>query len=159
MNCLLIREAKPGEPSLVVHFYYKLFEQQFGFLPSTEKYFLHAMTELFDDQDGNKLWVIEEAGEIKGSICIVKKGNAEAQLRLFGTDISLQGKGAGKQLMQKAMNFCKERGYSHVILWTIDICESACYLYDKFGFRFTESKHNTTWANYLMTEEKWEYFA
>lgn len=159
MNDLIIREAIPGEPSLVVHFYYKLFEQQFDFLPDTEKYFLHAMTELFDDHAGSRLWVVEEDNEIKGSICIVKKGNAEAQLRLFGIAPSLQGKGVGNQLMQKAMDFCKEKGYSHIILWTIDICESACHLYDKFGFRFTESKPNDTWANYPMTEEMWEYFA
>ena len=159
MRDLVIREAKPGEPSLVVYFYYKLFEQQFGFLPNTEQYFLHAMTELFNDPSGNRLWIAEENGHIKGSICIVKIGDTEAQLRLFGTDPSLQGKGAGKRLMQTAMGFCKEKGYSHVILWTIDICKAACHLYDQFGFKFVESKPNTTWADYPMSEEMWEYSA
>lgn len=103
------------------------------------------------------MWVAEEDGIIKGSICIVKKSDIEAQLRLFGIAPPLQGKGAGTQLMQAAMDYCKEKGYSHIILWTIDICKAALHLYEKFGFRFTESKQNTTWANYPMTEEKWEY--
>ncbi|NCB43194.1 MAG: GNAT family N-acetyltransferase [Clostridia bacterium] len=158
MNGLAIREAKPGEPSLTVYFYYQLFEKQFNFLPDTEKYFMEAMLELFNDHNGNRLWVVVEAGEIKGSICVIKKGNSEAQLRLFGMDLTLQGQGIGKRLMQKAMDFCEEKGYSHVILWTIDICESACHLYRKFGFTMTESKTNATWANYPMVEEKWEYF-
>ncbi len=38
-NDIQIRAYKPGEPSLVVNFYYRLFEKQFQFLPSTEQYF------------------------------------------------------------------------------------------------------------------------
>lgn len=158
-SSITIRTYKPGEPSLVVHFYYKLFEQQFDFLPNVENYFLHAMTELFDHPDGNELWIAEENGKIVGSVCIVGKDDGNAQLRLFGTDPSLQGKGVGKMLMQKAMDFCKEKNYSHVILWTIDICKAARHLYSNFGFSLTDTKLNTTWADYEMTEEKWEYVA
>lgn len=154
---MIIREAMPGEPSLVVHFYFKLFETQFDFLPNTEYYFLHAMGEYFENQENSLLLVAEEDGKIVGSVCIVGHGNHEAQLRLFGTDPSLQGKGAGKQLMEKAMAFCHEKGYTHVILWTIDICKAALHLYEKFGFVHTQDKPNDTWANYHMTEELWEY--
>lgn len=59
--------------------------------------------------------------------------------------------------MQKEMDFCKEKGYRHIFLWTIEICESALYLHDKFEFRRTDTKPNDTWARYL-TEELWEYF-
>lgn len=156
-SSIIIRTYKPGEPSLVVHFYYKLFEQQFDFLPNVENYFLHAMTELFDHPDRNELWIAEENGKIVGSVCIVGKDDGSAQLRLFGTDPSLQGKGVGKMLMQKAMDFCKEKNYSHVVLWTIDICKAARHLYGNFGFHLTDTKLNTTWADYEMTEEKWEY--
>lgn len=155
----MIRENKPGEPSLVAHFYYKLFEEQFDFLPSIEEYFLHAMTDLFGNPEGNKLYVVEDNGEIVGSVCIVKLAEHEAQLRLFGTSPALQGKGFGMKLMEVAMNFCREMEYNHVILWTIDICEAARHLYGKFGFEMTDRKPNTTWAKYPMTEEKWEYFA
>ena len=91
MNDIVIREAEAGEPSLVVHFYYKLFEKQFGFLPGTEQYFLHAVAELFDEPENSRLWVAVDDGVIKGSVCIIRKSSDEAQLRLFGTDPSLQG--------------------------------------------------------------------
>ena len=29
-------------------------------------------------------------------------------------------------------------------------------VYSKFGFELTETKENTEWADYKMTEEKWE---
>lgn len=151
-----IRVCRPGEISLVVHFYFKLFEKQFDFLPNVEGYFLHAAAELFDEPEGNGLWIAEEDGKIVGSICIIGKGGGNAQLRLFGTDPSLQGRGVGRMLMQTAMDFCKEKGYAHVILWTIDICQAARHLYGKFGFQPTDTKPNTIWADYEVTEEKWE---
>lgn len=158
MSQFILREALPGEACLAAHFYYKLFERQFDFLPCTEQYFLHAAAELYDD-DANKLWLAEENGKITGTICAVKKGPGEAQLRLFGTDPSAQGKGLGKTLLKQAMDYCAEQQLHHIILWTIDICEAAVHLYAKAGFRRTETKPNTTWANYPMTEEKWEWFA
>lgn len=155
-NGIVIRPHKAGEPSLVVHFYYKLFEEQFAFLPTTEQYFLHAMMELFNSED-NRLWIAEENGKIIGSISVIDQGNEGGQIRLFGTHPTTQGKGVGKALMQTAMNYCKEKDYHRVFLWTIDICSAALHLYEKYGFKCTDTKPNDTWANYHMTEELWEY--
>lgn len=154
----IIREAKPGEPSLVVNFYYKLFEKQFDFLPNTEKYFLHAAEEYLEDTESNRLWVAEDAGAIKGSICIIRKNEHEAQLRLFGTDPSMQGQGMGKGLIKIAMDYCEMKQFDHIVLWTIDICKAALHLYEKAGFQKTETMPNNTWAKYEMTEEKWEFW-
>ncbi len=159
MDKLVIREAGTGDASLVSCFYFRLFESQFQFLPNVEQYFLRAAAEIFDDPTGSRLWVIEEDEAIKGSICIIKRGEHEAQLRLFGMDESLQGRHAGSALLQTAMDFCREKTYSHISLWTIDICQAARHLYGKFGFQLTDTKLNTTWANYPMMEELWEYHA
>ncbi len=154
---IVIREYKPGDPSRVCYFYYKLFEQQYGFNGIVEKYFMEGMLDLFEDREGSKMWVVERNGEIVGSIAIIKRGDEDAQLRWFGIDMSLQGQGVGNKLMQIAMDFCKEKGYKHVILWSIDILKSARHLYGKFGFILTETKPNHEWAPYPMIEEKWEY--
>ncbi len=158
-NSIIIREAVPGEPSLAVNFYYKLFEEQFDFLPATEKYFLHAAEEYFDDEINNKLWLATENGKIVGSVCVVKKEKNKAQIRLFGTAPSTQGKGVGKALLKTAMDYCSQNNLTHIMLWTIDICKAALHLYKNAGFRKTEEKLNTTWAKYRMTEEKWEFFS
>ncbi len=152
-----IREAKTGEASLVSCFYFRLFESQFDFLPNVEQYFLHAAAEIFDDPEGSRLWVIAEGDAIKGSICIVKRGETEAQLRLFGMDESLQGQHAGSALLETAMNFCRDKRYTKVSLWTIDICRAARHLYSRFGFQLTDTKLNTDWAAYPMMEELWVY--
>lgn len=154
---IVIREYIPGDPSKVTFFYYKLYEKQFNFNPIIERYFMEGMIELFDHPQGSQLWVVEKGNEVIGSIAIIKKADKEAQLRWFGLDESLQGMGMGTKLMRLAMDFCKEKDYSHIVLWTIDILKPARHLYSKFGFRLTETKPNNEWARNLIVEEKWEY--
>lgn len=152
-----IRKYRPGDPSLVTYFYYKLFEKQYHFNGSVERYFIEGMAELFVDPEGSRMWVAERDGAVCGCIAIVKKGPGEAQLRWFGVDESLQGTGMGNRLLDIAMEFCHEHGYRHVILWTIDILKPARHLYGKHGFVLTETKPNREWADHELLEEKWEY--
>lgn len=154
-----IRPYKPGDPSLVCYFYYKLYEQQYRFNGSVEKYFIKGMGELFDRPGESQLWVAERAGEIVGSIAVVKREGHAAQLRWFGVSMAIQGLGVGNALLETAMAFCQERGYTDVILWTIDILKPARHLYAKHGFAPTETKPNREWADYPLLEEKWEYHA
>lgn len=158
-NDISIRTYRPGDPSLVCYFYYKLYEQQYRFNGSVEKYFIKGMGELFDDPQGSQLWVAEQDGRIVGCIAIVKKGAHAAQLRWFGVGQSVQGCGVGTRLLETAMAFCREKGYADVILWTIDILKPARHLYAKQGFALTETKPNHEWADYPLLEEKWEYHA
>lgn len=154
---VLIRTYKPGDPSLVCYFYYKLYEQQYSFNGSVEAYFIRGMAELFDHPDGNQLWIAEKEHKIVGCIAIIKKGEHEAQLRWFGVDRTMQGEGIGNRLLDTAMRFCEERNYTDVILWTIEMLKPARHLYGKHGFTKTETKPNTQWADYEVLEEKWEY--
>lgn len=55
-----------------------------------------------------------------------------------------------------AIAYCEEADFGHVYLWTIDICEAACYLYADYGFEHTEDKPNDSWADYHMTEQRWD---
>lgn len=154
---VIIREYRPGDPSMVCYFYYKLYEKQFDFNGTVERYFIEGMADLFQFPGENMLWVAEQDGRIVGSIAIIKRGDHDAQLRWFGTDMSLQGMGIGNRLLQTAMQFCKEHDYRHVTLWTIDILKPARHLYGKFGFVRTDTKPNHEWASYPLIEEKWEY--
>lgn len=154
---ITIREYRPGDPSRVTYFYYKLYEKQFHFNGSVERYFLEGMVELFDDPSGSQLWLAERDGAVVGCVAVVKKGPHEAQLRWFGVDMSLQGMGIGNRLLETAMEFCKAHEYRHIILWTIEILKPARHLYGKFGFVPTETKPNHEWADQELMEEKWEY--
>ncbi len=112
--------------------------------------------EYFNDEQ-NRYWVIEEDGEILGSLGVDKINENEAQLRLFATDQSIQGRGAGKKLVKTALDYCREININHVILETMDICKAARHIYSSFGFKLVEKiREDNESADYPIVEEIWE---
>lgn len=154
---ITIRPYKPGEPSLVCYFQYKLYEEQFHFNGLYEKEMLEGMAELYNDSDGSQMWIAELDGKIVGDIAIIKRGTDHAQLRWFGVDTKLQGQGLGNELLKTAMNFCRKKGYVHLTLGTLDILKPAHHLYAKFGFHKTGSEPYNEWDKSRdMYHETWE---
>lgn len=101
-----IRTYKPGDPSMVCYFQYKLYEKQYHFNGFYEKEMLEGMAELYNDLEGSQMWIAELDEKIVGDIAIIKKGTDKAQLRWFGVDLSLQGQGLGTELLKTAIYFC-----------------------------------------------------
>ena len=78
-------------------------------------------------------------GVVVGSISILgRKPTADtAQLRFYVVDPKYHGRGAGKALLNAALEWCRERGFSRVFLWTVDHLPQSRHLYEKAGFRVT----------------------
>jgi hypothetical protein len=51
------------------------------------------------------------------------------------------------------MDFCRQRGYASVYLWTFAGLDAARHLYENQGFRFAEEKEDRTWGE-PVTEQK-----
>ncbi len=156
-NNVVIRTYEPGDPSKVCYFQYQLYKKMYGFNGFYEKEMLSGMAELYNDLEGSQMWIAECKGNIVGDIAIIRRGNDQAQLRWFGVDADFQGQGLGSKLLEIAMAFCKEKGYSHIILGTLDILKPARHLYSKFGFCKTESEFYNEWdTTREMFHETWE---
>ncbi|WP_255947314.1 GNAT family N-acetyltransferase [Brucepastera parasyntrophica] len=67
----------------------------------------------------------------------------------------MRGLGAGQRLLDKALGFCREKGYTHVFLWTVSIQEAARHLYKKAGFKIIETRKNSDWGVPVL-EERWD---
>jgi GNAT superfamily N-acetyltransferase len=61
-----------------------------------------------------------------------------AQLRFVIVDPAHQGRGAGKAMLNTALDWCHEAGFRKVFLWTVDHLPESRSLYEKAGFRVTE---------------------
>ncbi|MCI9597183.1 MAG: GNAT family N-acetyltransferase [Firmicutes bacterium] len=154
---ITIRTYKPGDPSMVCYFQYKLYEKQYHFNGLYEQEMLEGMAQLYDDTEGSQMWVAELDGNIVGDIAVIKRGSDKAQLRWFGVDMGMQGQGLGSRLLKTAMDFCKEKNYVHLTLSTLDLLKPARHLYGKFGFHKTESKPHNQWdETRYMHQEIWE---
>ena len=154
---VLIRTYRPGDPSLVCYFQYKLYEEQYHFNGMYEQEMLSGMAELYHDPEGSQMWIAELGGQIVGDIAVIKRGHDTAQLRWFGVASGLQGQGLGNRLLETAMSFCAEKGYTHLTLGTLDILKAARHLYAKFGFHKTDSEFYNAWdESRTMYHETWE---
>ncbi|NKB57485.1 MAG: GNAT family N-acetyltransferase [Alphaproteobacteria bacterium] len=98
------------------------------------------------DADRDGLWLAWLDDEMVGSITIDGEGaDNRAHLRWFIADPEITGRGIGAQLMDAAMSFCRNRGYSGVWLTTFAGLDAARKLYDRHGFIETGTFENTDW--------------
>jgi DNA-binding MarR family transcriptional regulator/ribosomal protein S18 acetylase RimI-like enzyme len=153
---VLIRPFRSGDVGYIAHLHGILYDHTYKFGRKFEYYVMKGLTEFMINTDGGELWVAEADNKIVGSIAITKSSDTIAQLRWFVLDEDYQGMGIGKKLMETALDFCKEKNYQHVFLWTVSTLNTARYLYQKYNFRRTEEKPNEEWTGTKLIEERWD---
>ena len=100
------------------------------------------------DPERDGLWVAQNGGRFTGAIAIDGRAaeTAGARLRWFIVDPEFQGAGIGATLIGRAMQFCIEKGYSMVYLWTFEGLAAARWLYEKHGFILNEAHDVAPWG-------------
>lgn len=99
-----------------------------------------------EERDG--LWLALREGEVQGAIAIDGSHAAShgAHLRWFIISDALRGQGAGTRLLNAALQFCDERRYAQVRLWTFDGLHAARHLYEKHGFGLVQTRRGAQWG-------------
>jgi DNA-binding MarR family transcriptional regulator/N-acetylglutamate synthase-like GNAT family acetyltransferase len=157
INRITIRDYEPKDIDYIINRHRELYGIEYGFCSEFSEYvekYVHKFDEHHDESKEN-IWIAEDNGKPVGMIAIVKADESTAQLRWFLIEPHMRGVGLGYKLMKTVIDFCKEKQYKHVFLWTVSILEAARILYKRFGFELTESKVNDTWGDPL-TEERWD---
>lgn len=117
---------------------------------------LSAFLQRYDpNRDGFWTALLDE--RIEGSIAIdgIHTESEGAHLRWFIVSAALRGQGAGGRLMDTAVDFCREKGYKHVYLWTFEGLDAARHLYEKAGFELVEQHEGTQWGR-AVNEQKFQ---
>lgn len=107
------------------------------------------------DRPMNRLWLALQAGEIVGSIAVDGEdlGDGKAHVRWVIVDDGLRGSGTGKRLLEAAVRFCDDRGFTEVHLWTFRGLEAARKLYEVAGFKLVEEWSGDQWGQ-ALTEQR-----
>jgi ribosomal protein S18 acetylase RimI-like enzyme len=141
---------------MIVYLHGTIYARERGFDPTFEAYVAGPLAECVRaGSHRERLWIAERGGQMVGCIAIVAASPVTAQLRWFLVDPSSRGYGLGKKLLQEALAFCRQAGYTDVILWTDSALTTAARLYKAAGFRKTEEKAGRVWGVDLV-EEKYE---
>lgn len=155
---ITIRPYQETDITYVIDRQLSLYEAERQFTSEIWKNYLTqgvlSLVERFDSEK-DCMFILECDGHAAGCIAITHVEENIAQLRYFFLEPELRGLGAGTRLLNMALDFCREKKYSHVLLWTVSAQESARMLYQKAGFTITETEENNNWGAPVL-EEKWE---
>jgi GNAT superfamily N-acetyltransferase len=152
----LRNELKPGDIGRVILLHGTLYAEEYGWDHTFEAYVAGPLAEFAKSHnDRERIWIVEHHGEVAGSIAIVEASPEEAQLRWLLLHPGLRGRGVGGALMKEAVDFCRERGYRSIFLWTVSALTAAAKLYRSAGFTLTGEQTRELWGA-TVTEQRYD---
>lgn len=100
------------------------------------------------DDKRDRFWTVAIDDLVAGSLSVdgIHAHTEGAHLRWFIVSEELQGQGIGNQLIRSAIDFCKEKKYPSIYLWTFKGLLSARHLYEKAGFTLVEQCKGCEWG-------------
>ena len=84
-------------------------------------------------------FVLDEDGDIVGTAGVKMETADDALLRRFFVDVKRRRHGYGSELLGKAIEFCRKKGYKRVYFRCTDRMSDAVKLCMKKGFKETET--------------------
>jgi GNAT superfamily N-acetyltransferase len=150
-------EPKPGDIGYVIYLHGTLYAQEYSLDQMFEGDVAIRMGEFAKTYDPRKDYsaVAELDGRIVGAIFINGLSEERAQLRWFLVHPDARGRGLGRQLIEGAIAYCRERGFKKVTLWTISELKAAAHLYGQAGFVVTREEIHEIWGA-TRTEQEYE---
>lgn len=159
MEPVILQGYLPGVIGRIAEAHAVYYHRHWGFDASFETQVaaeLSAFVAAYDPpRDG--LWTAAHGDRMVGSIAIDGREafTAGARLRWFLVQPEGQGAGVGTRLAEAAVDFCRQRGYPRVFLWTFQGLAAARHLYEKCGFALCEEHDVAQWGRRIR-EQKFE---
>jgi ribosomal protein S18 acetylase RimI-like enzyme len=141
---------RPGSLAGVVALHMAYYGDAWGFgLEFETKVALEMAEFLRRMEPGRDLFLTawDREGRLAGSVTIdVSGGGAQgAHLRWFIVSPQTRGKGLGKDLMDRAMEFCDRQHLVQIWLTTFAGLDAARGLYERHGFRLASENQQDQW--------------
>jgi GNAT superfamily N-acetyltransferase len=89
--------------------------------------------------DRDLLLTVHIDDQLAGYLAVIgnEKERPGARLRWFLVEEKYRGRGIGRELLRRALNFCRQAGFKTAWLWTMENLEKAQRLYAQAGFKPT----------------------
>ena len=153
---LLLRDPQPGDWGWIISRHGALYAEECGWGRDYEAYVAHAVGTLAEhfDPERERVWIAEVGGERAGSIACARRDATTAQLRFFLVESAARGRGVGLTLIRACLDFARDRGYRHMMLWTCSGLHASRALYERHGFAL-ESEPGPFPYDAERTEQIW----
>ncbi len=149
----------PGVAGKITEMHAVYYHEQWGFDISFETQVGRELCEFLMEFDATRdgLWTAKRNGMFAGAVAIDgRKAHSEgARLRWFIVVPVFQGHGIGKELISRAVEFCKKNNYPMVYLWTFEGLDAARHLYEYHQFKLCQQSEVDQWGQQIK-EQKFE---
>jgi putative acetyltransferase len=98
---------------------------------------LGRIEEYYFGRDGQGFWVVDD---VVGMVGIERQTQHAAELRRMAVRSSHRRRGIGRELLRTAEAFCRECGYSKVVLSTSELQVAAMRLYESSGYHLVRKE-------------------
>lgn len=107
-----------------------------------------------NDIDDSFLSAYDSDGALVGSITIdaLHKDTEGAHLRWFIVSSSVSGSGVGRELLERALSHCDNKGYHETYLTTFQGLDAARALYDSVGFELVSESDGDQWQGGVVEQ-------
>lgn len=100
-------------------------------------------------------WILWRGAQRLGSIFVVEEDATTAKLRLVLLEPSARGAGHAQRMLDHAMDFARDAGYSAMRLWTHESHRAAGRLYARNGFTLVASAPARAFGQDVV-DQTWE---
>ena len=109
---------KPGNIGYLTYLHGILYAEECGYDQTFEAYVAGGLAEFVKkfSPDKDRIWLAKTNSRIIGSIAIVGQSEVDAQLRWFLVHPDYRRLGIGRELLEEALQFCRERKYKAIFL-------------------------------------------
>lgn len=98
------------------------------------------------------VYVVEEAGEVKGFLGLDEFKSQDAEIKVFYVDPNMQRKGLGKALFDYVKTNLIKEGVKKINLFTLKEYPVSNAFYQKQGFSLVGNEQFLEWANVMLHE-------
>ncbi|XOI97421.1 GNAT family N-acetyltransferase [Paenibacillus polymyxa] len=153
----MIRTFVQKDLQYVIEAHIRIYRNEYNYDHSFAEFITNAVNSfgLTGNHLREMLWIVELNQSASGSIGLTQVNENTAQLRWFLIEPEARGAGWGRKLIEQAVLFAKEKGYTSVILWTNESLIGARRLYQSVGFEVKEVRKQML-SGQELTEEQWE---
>ncbi|TKC89584.1 GNAT family N-acetyltransferase [Trinickia terrae] len=156
-SIVTLRLPAAGDYGWIVHRQAQLFGLAYGADPAFEAFVAQEVADFARQHNPQReiCWIASRARAIVGAAFVAAQSEAIAQLRLLFVEPEARRLGIGTQLVDEALHFARQAGYSRLALSTNGVLNGARRLFERAGFACVAESPERRFGRNLVTQT-WE---